>query len=141
MKTFFDEISFPTRKEFELIQIKDRVEESVVKSGITNGFVIVFSQHTTGAIRVNEYEKSLMADFENFFNLLAPKKAGYGHDLTNVDGRTNAHSHLQSLLMNSGESIPLRGGKMLLGTWKTIFFIEVDGPRPDRKVIIEVFGE
>ena len=76
MKTFFDEISFPTRKEFELIQIKDRVEESVVKSGITNGFVIVFSQHTTGAIRVNEYEKSLMADFENFFNLLAPKKAG-----------------------------------------------------------------
>ncbi len=141
MKTFFDEISFPTCKEFELIEIKDKVAESVRKSSIRNGFVIVFSQHTTGAIRVNEYEKSLMADFENFFNRLAPKQAGYGHDMTNVDDRINAHSHLQSMLMNSGESIPLKDGKMMLGTWQTIFFIEVDGPRPSRKVTIEVVGE
>ena len=73
------------------------------KSMVRNGSVTLFSQHTTGAIRVSEDEKSLLLDYKDFFEKLAPKKGAYGHNETNVDGRKNAHSHLQSMLLNSAE--------------------------------------
>lgn len=141
MRTIFDEIKVSSKKEFELIDITRQVKESIKRSGVKNGFVIVFSQHTTGAVKINEYEKSLMGDFHNLFEKIAPKDGDYAHNRTNVDGRINAHSHLQSMLSNSGEIIPLKGGEMMLGTWQTIFFIEFDGARPERKVIVEVVGE
>ncbi len=141
MKTVFEEIKLSTSKEFELIEITDRVKEAVTKSGIKNGLVLVFSQHTTGGVRISEYEKSLTIDIEAFFEKLAPKGGKYGHNITNVDDRINAHSHLQALLVNSGELMPLRDGKLVLGSWQTIFFVEVDGPRPERKVTVEIMGE
>ncbi|MCL5419485.1 MAG: secondary thiamine-phosphate synthase enzyme YjbQ [Candidatus Marsarchaeota archaeon] len=140
MNVFFDELKFPTSKEFEMVNITDRVRDSVAKSGIMDGMVLVFSPHTTGLVRISESEVSLMADYRKFFDMLAPKAGDYGHNRTNVDDRPNAHAHLQSMLVNSGEAIPLREGKLLLGTWQTIFFVELDGARPERKVTIEVLG-
>lgn len=141
MSNFFGEIKLSTTKGFELIGITDRVNECIKKSRIKNGVVVVFSPHTTCAIKINEYEKSLMGDFQEFFERLAPQKGAYRHNKTNVDGRSNAHSHLQSMVLNSSETIPLRDGQMLLGSWQTIFFVEIDGPRPERKVLVEVIGE
>lgn len=141
VKVFFDEIRLPSRKEFETIAITDRVDEAIKKSGVQNGNVTLFSQHTTASIRISEDEKSLETDYENFFEKLAPKAGTYGHNETNVDDRKNAHSHLQSMLLNSGETIPIKDGKMMLGTWQTIFFVELDGPRPERRVIVQVMGE
>ena len=141
MKVYFDEIRIGSKEGFETIPITDMVEQIVKKSMVRNGTVTLFSQHTTGSIRVSEDEKSLLLDYKNFFERLAPKKGAYGHNETNVDDRKNAHSHLQSMLLNSAETIPVKDGKMMLGTWQTIFFVELDGPRPERKVIVQVMGE
>lgn len=141
MKVFFDEIRFPSRKEFELVAITDRVRESVRKSGVRNGSVMVFSPHTTGSVRVSEDEEGLREDYQKFFEKVVPKKGNYMHNITNVDSRRNTHSHLQSLVLNSSETIPVKDGKMMLGTWQTIFFMELDGTRPERKVIVQVLGE
>ncbi len=140
MNTFFDEIKFPSTKEFELIDITERVRKSVKDSGIKDGFVIIFSPHTTGGVRISESEKGLMGDYTKFFEKIVPKNLEYAHNKTNVDDRPNAHSHLQSMLVNSSETILLRNGDLSLGTWQTIFFVELDGARPERKVMIEVVG-
>ena len=123
-----------------MIDISNKVVESVKKSGISNGIVIVFSTHTTGAIKINENEKNLIGDFDNMFEKLIPRNFDYEHNKTAIDNRPNAHSHLRSMLINSSETIPFKDGKMLLGTWQAIFFIELDGPRQNRKIIVEVIG-
>ncbi len=140
MKTFFDEIKLSSNKEFEPIDITKQVKECVKKSGITDGFVIVFSPHTTGGVRVCESERGLMHDYAEFFEKIAPRNADYMHNKTDIADRPNGYAHLQTLIVNSGEAIPLRNGEMLLGRWQTIFFVEFDGARPARKVIVEVVG-
>ncbi len=139
MKTFFDEICISTTKNYEIIDITDEVIELVGKSKIMDGLVTVFSAHTTGAIKINENEEKLMKDFDNMFEKLVPKNLNYEHNKCTIDNRPNAHSHLRSMLVNSSETIPYKNGKMLLGTWQTILFIELDGPR-NRKIIVEVIG-
>ncbi|MEM3839478.1 MAG: secondary thiamine-phosphate synthase enzyme YjbQ [Candidatus Micrarchaeaceae archaeon] len=141
MKIFFDELRFSSKKGFELIAITEGVKECVKKSGIKNGHAIVYTQHTTGSVRVSEDEISLHDDYAAFLDKLAPRSGSYKHDITNVDGRKNGHAHLQSMLLNSNETILIKDGKLLLGAWQTVFFIELDGPRPERKVIIQVVGE
>ncbi len=141
MKNFFDEVKLSSGKERELIDITDQVREAVMKSSVKDGIVVIFSQHTTGPVRISEYEPGLMGDYDNFFNKIAPKGDNYAHDTTNVDDRPNTHSHLQSITMNSSETIPIRNGEMMLGKWQTIFFVELDGPRAERKAIVQVIGE
>ena len=140
MNSFFDEIGFPTNKEFELIDITEKVRKAVSKSGMKNGIMLVFSQHTTGVVRISENEEGLMQDYKSLFERTVPKEGKYIHNKTNIDNRPNAHSHLQSMFLNSSETIPLKDGEMMLGKWQSIFFVEVDGPRPERKVVIEVVG-
>lgn len=141
MKSFFDEVKLSSGKELELIDITDQVGEIVRKSGVKEGLVVIFSQHTTGPVRIGEYEPGLLSDYDKFFGRIAPKGDNYTHDTTNVDGRPNTHSHLQSLTVNSSETIPVKNGEMMLGKWQTIFFVELDGPRPERKAIVQVIGE
>lgn len=141
MNIYFDELKFQSNSEFEMIPITGMVKECVKKSGVKNGAVTVFSQHTTGSVRVSESEESLLADYRAFFSKLVPKGAEYGHNRTNVDDRQNAHSHLQSMVLNSSETVPIKDGKLMLGTWQTIFFVELDGARAERKVILQVIGE
>ena len=141
MKIFFDEIKCPSTKDFEMIPITNKVNESIKKSGVKNGSVTVFSQHTTASVRVSEGEEGLLNDYQRFFEKIVPRKGEYSHNSTNVDGRKNAHAHLQSAILNSSETILIKDGKMMLGTWQTIFFIELDGARPERKVVVQVIGE
>ena len=90
---------------------------------------------------VVEREPQLERDMLTFLKRLVPRDGDYLHNLDPVDGRDNAHSHLIGLFMNSSETIPLAGGAMLLGEWQSIFFIELDGPRPRRRVELQVMGE
>lgn len=141
MPVVFSTIELSSRSHVELMDITSRVEKVVHSSKIKNGLVLVYSQHTTSAIRVNESEKNLLKDVEVFLSSLAPSGKKYGHDRDPVDGRKNAHSHLKSWILSSSETVPLQGGKLLLGNWQRIFFVELDGPRDSRKVIVEVVGE
>jgi thiamine phosphate synthase YjbQ (UPF0047 family) len=70
-----------------------------------------------------------------------PRDAGYGHNLNPVDGRDNAHAHLLGLFMNVSESIPIADGRRLLGGWQSIFFVEPDGPRDRRQLLLHLMGE
>jgi secondary thiamine-phosphate synthase enzyme len=133
-------ITVQTAKPIEIVDISTEVSEAVSSSGLDSGQVIVISQHTTASININEKEDRLLEDMETFLKRFAPRDGNYLHNLNPVDGRDNAHSHLLGLLMNASETIPFSKGKLLLGEWQSLFFIELDGPRKERKILLQISG-
>ena len=140
MLHFFQEIILNTTQEMEFVDLTKRAQDCVKKSGIQNGLLIVATQHTTTAVILNEKEEGLQKDMALFLGKLAAARQGYLHDRSPVDGRTNAHSHLQSLLLPSSQTVPLVDGEIKLGSWQSLFFVELDGPRSSRRVTVQVVG-
>ena len=104
---------------------------------IRDGVVNVFTRHSTSAIRINENERGLLADFEKALKDIVKEKDNYKHDF--IDN--NAASHIRAFLLGSSESIPIMDGRLNLGTWQSVFFIELDGPRTNRTVELTFIGE
>ena len=116
-----------SNKNFEIIDITSKINREIdIESGIAN----IFSKHSTSAIVVNENESGLLADLELMLSDLVSDKYSWQHD--RIDN--NAKSHLKSFLLSSSETIPISNGKLDLGTWQSVFFIELDGPRKNRAV-------
>lgn len=114
-------------KNFEIIDITSKINREIdIESGIAN----IFSKHSTSAIVVNENERGLLADLELMLSDLVSDKYSWQHD--RIDN--NAKSHLKSFLLSSSETTPISNGKLDLGTWQSVFFIELDGPRKNRTV-------
>lgn len=107
------------------------------ESNFTNGIVNMLTKHSTSAICVNENEMGLLADFEKVLKDMVKEKDGYRHDF--IDN--NAASHIRAFLLGSSESIPIVDGRLDLGTWQSIFFIELDGPRTNRTIDLTFIGE
>lgn len=116
-----------SNKNFEIIDITSMINQEI---DIENGIVNIFSKHSTSAIVVNENESGLLNDLEVMLSDLLSDKYSWQHD--RIDN--NAKSHLKSFLLSSSETIPISNGKMDLGTWQSVFFIELDGPRKNRIV-------
>ena len=121
-------IEIDTRERVEIIDITPSIEEFVRKSGIENGICLVYTLHTTTGLTVNEAERGLIKDMCRLMSSLIPEGAGYLHD--KID--SNAHAHLQALLLGNSVTIPVDAGRIILGTWQRILFIELDGPRRRR---------
>lgn len=132
-----------TAKTFSPIEIVDITEEilsALSASGLREGSLTVISRHTTAFITINEKEKHLLDDMITFLKRFAPRDGNYKHNIEPIDGRDNAHSHLLGLFMNASESIPFSGGKLLLGQWQSVFFVELDGPRLKREILLQFAG-
>lgn len=136
----------------QFIDITPTVQDYVERSGISQGFAVVFSKHTTAAIKINEHEPELLKDMEAFLSRLSPADATYFHNDFNVrtvnmeeDECPNGHSHCQHLLLSTSETVPIADGQLALGVYQRIFLVELDGPplRADRRprtVSVQVFG-
>ncbi len=130
----------------EFIDITDEVREILARSAIQEGTVVVFSRHTTAAIKINEDEPLLLHDMAHFLERTAPPEGNYRHNdffvrTANMtqDECPNGHAHCQHLLLGSSESIPVADGKLLLGRWQRVFLVELDRPR-EREVVVQVQG-
>lgn len=128
-------LNVKTQERVELVDITSKVKDAVHGSGIKNGIVSIFTRHSTSGVVINENEFGLVDDFKDALNSLVPD-GNYKHN--RIDN--NADSHIKAFLIGSGETIPLEGGSLGLGTWQSIFFLELDGPR-QRMVDVTVIGE
>lgn len=128
------EITFSTSKRQELVDINDKVQEIVSKSGVKDGICCVFCQHATSAIIINEnYDPNVCLDIIDALSKLIP--AGkWRHD--SVDN--NADAHIKAAIVGPSETVPIKDGKLQLGTWQSFMFLELDGPRNNRKVIVKI---
>jgi secondary thiamine-phosphate synthase enzyme len=134
-------IACQTNQPIDIIDITGEVRAALEETGLQRGTVTLLSRHTTACININEREERLQQDMVIYLKRLVPKDGDWLHNLETVDGRDNAHSHLLGLFMNSSETIPFSEGKLMLGEWQSIFFIELDGPRPKREVLVHIQGE
>jgi len=138
VKVVYDTVVLNTRSRVELHDVSHEVERVVAASGVKQGLVNVFSQHTTFALYLNENESNLKRDVLEFLEKLAPQREGYHHDT--IDPTANTFSHLRSILLSHVITLPIKDGKVVRGTWQSIIAAEFDGPRT-RKLFVQVLGE
>lgn len=122
-----------TTKRTELIDITDRVRAAVKERGIDEGLCVVSTRHTTCSIIINENERGLRSDILGMLEALVPQDKSYAHN--QID--SNADAHLRSVLLGNSAALPIEDGHLVLGTWQSIFFVELDGPR-NRTVNIKI---
>lgn len=137
MKFLTEYLWFNTSRKREYINITDKVEDAVKKSGIKEGMVLVSAMHITAAIYVNDAESGLIQDIEEWLQKLAPEGPDYHHHNT---GEVNGDAHLKSLLLHHQVICPITNGKLDLGPWQQIYYAEFDGKRR-KKVVIKVMGD
>jgi len=126
--------SFSTRGEIDFVDLTDKVQETVSKSGIRNGLVHVFAPHATGVLILTENDYALLNDIKAFLEEKVPKRRAYQHP-------SNAHSHLRSVLLPPDKTLPVIDGRVEFGTWQSLLFVETDVYPRKRTVIIQVMGE
>jgi secondary thiamine-phosphate synthase enzyme len=142
--------SFRTTGCGQFLDVTDDVVEVVGRSEVRSGMALVYSPHTTCSVLINERESGFLEDFTRVMDALVPLDGSYKHD--DLEARTenladdphdipNGWAHCrQSLLGNASQAIPIVDGRLLLGRWQRVFFVELDRAR-DRRVLIQVMGE
>jgi secondary thiamine-phosphate synthase enzyme len=137
--TFSETIRLDTRGFSDIIDITARVEAVLKASGIRDGIVTVSSIGSTASVTTIEYEPALVADFKAKLEQLIPSTEPSRHSET--WGDDNGFSHMRSSLMGPGVTIPVSGGRLVLGTWQQIVFIDHDNRPRHREVFVQLVGE
>ena len=120
-------------------EITDEVQDKIDKSGVRNGVVTIFVQHTSCSLTMMENAApAARRDVERFFEQLVPETADYEHD---DEGPDDMPSHIRMVLTRTSETIPIVDGKLQLGTWQGIFLFEHRRSPRRRKVSITIIGE
>jgi len=120
-------------------EITDEVQAKIDKSGVRNGVVTVFVQHTSCSLTMMENAApAARRDVERFFEELVPEDANYEHD---DEGPDDMPSHIRMVLTRTSESVPIVDGKIQLGTWQGIFLFEHRRAQHRRQVHLTIMGE
>ncbi|MEH2466712.1 secondary thiamine-phosphate synthase enzyme YjbQ [Nostoc sp.] len=138
-------IEIETEPKINIYNITPKIQDFLASTSIKNGQILVFSRHTTTALAINENKVRLLENIKMFLQKLAPESDRYLHNdlhLRDVpeDEPINAHSHLMAMMLTTSEIIPIVDGKLALGTWQSVLFFELDGPRK-RTVFVQISGE
>ncbi|KQC06117.1 MAG: secondary thiamine-phosphate synthase enzyme [Smithella sp. SDB] len=139
MTIITETISLSTKGYCDIINITPQVLSILAQSAVVNGLVTVFCPGSTGAITTIEYESGVLEDLKNALERIAPSNIPYKHDLRWGDG--NGFSHVRAALMKPSLSVPLVNGRLTLGTWQQIVFIDFDNRSRERELIVQVIGE
>lgn len=134
-----DTISLQTKGFSDILDISGPVTKIVKQSDIQNGLVTVFCTGSTGGITTIEYESGVINDLKRAIEKIAPSDIPYEHDRRWGDG--NGFSHVRAALMKPSLTIPLVEGKLVLGTWQQIVFIDFDNRGRDRNIVVQIMGE
>src|SRR3989338_4180952 len=137
MKSYTEHLWFNTSKRIEFVNITDKVEQAVKKSGIKEGIVLVNAMHITASVFINDEEPGLKQDYIEWLHKLVDTSKSYKHNLT---GEDNAYAHLMRTIMGRETVVAVTNGKLDFGPWEQIFYLELDGQRKKR-VLVKVIGE
>ncbi len=136
---FSETISFQTKGFTDIIDITQRVVTVLECSKIEDGLVTVFCTGSTGALTTIEYESGVLKDLQRALEKIVPSDIPYDHDRRWGDG--NGFSHVRAALMKPSLTVPVIKGKLTLGTWQQIVFIDFDNRGRTRNIIVQVMGE
>ncbi|MFP3143426.1 MAG: secondary thiamine-phosphate synthase enzyme YjbQ [Caldisphaera sp.] len=136
MKIEIKELELRTSDRIEIIDITDKIETIVKENYYNNGILILYVEHTTSAITINEFEPNLVNDLKKIIIDIFKPGGKWLHN--EIDD--NAHAHLASSFIGNSRTLLISSNRIVLGTWQRILFIELDGPRK-RMIKIVYLGE
>lgn len=134
-----EQLSLVSEGSFFNLNITDQVRAIVKETAVCEGSVLVFYQHTTGAILLVEHEAGMLVDFEETLEKIASTGADYKHHLRGYDA--NGAAHIRTALLTVSQTIPILNGDLLLGAYQEIIIIDFDPGQKTRSVIVQVTGE
>ena len=137
--TYQQQLSVATRGHGDMHDLTGEVAGIVASSGVQTGTVNVFNLGSTAAVGAIEFEPGLQQDLPAILDKLIPPSRNYGHEQAWHDG--NGHSHLQATLLGPSLTVPISGGKPLLGTWQQVFLLECDVRPRRRTLVVTVLGD
>ena len=128
-------INIKTRTRTEFVDITSEIQQVIDEAGIKDGICCLYIPHTTAGITINEgADPSVVSDIQRTLSKLIPNNLNYSH----MEG--NSDAHIKSTVVGASETVIIDDGKLLLGTWQSIFFCEFDGPR-HRRVLVKLIND
>jgi secondary thiamine-phosphate synthase enzyme len=132
-------INITTEGKCDIVDLTDKVADLVSQHNFVEGNVLVFAGGSTAGITTIEYEPGLLKDYPDFFDRMAPANINYEHDNTWHDG--NGHSHVRAAIQGASLTVPFTRGKLMLGTWQQIIFIDFDNRARRREITVQITGK
>jgi secondary thiamine-phosphate synthase enzyme len=139
MKAYRKELWFNINKRREFVNITPQIEECLKESGIKEGILLCNAMHITASVFINDDEKGLHSDFEQWLEGLAPEKP-YSRYRHNNTGEDNADAHLKRTVMGREAVVAISKGELDFGPWEQLFYGEFDGKRRKR-ILVKIIGE
>ncbi|MFC2142307.1 secondary thiamine-phosphate synthase enzyme YjbQ [Acidobacteriota bacterium] len=139
MKIINETMSLTTQGFNDMHDITRDVAQKLDEHELTNGIVTIFVPGSTGGLTTIEFEPGLEQDFAELMDRVAPHGVGYHHDARWGDG--NGFSHVRASLLGPSLSVPIADGRMTLGTWQQIVFVDFDNRSRSRSLMVQLMGE
>jgi secondary thiamine-phosphate synthase enzyme len=139
MKIITDSLSFSTSGFNDMHDITGEVSKKLSSHGLENGTVTVFVSGSTGGLTTIEYESGLVEDFTELMDRIIPQNKTYSHDARWGDG--NGFSHVRASLLGPSLTVPFSEGRLALGTWQQIVFVDFDNRSRSRTLTLQFMGE
>jgi len=139
MPIFTQTIELSTSGNADIRDITRQVAEAVSGSGLASGTVTVFCPSATSAVTTLEYESGCISDLQRLFDEIVDPARHYAHNARWGDG--NGHSHVRAALLGPSLTIPFVGGRLTLGTWQQIIYVDFDNRSRQRRLVAQVIGE
>ena len=139
MRIVTDSLSLSTQGYSDMHDITEDVSRRLIDHELSNGTVTIFVPGSTGGLTTIEYEPGLERDFSELMEKLMPSDVVYHHDARWGDG--NGFSHVRASLLGPSLTVPFKDGRMLLGTWQQIVFLDFNNRSRSRNLILQFMGE
>jgi secondary thiamine-phosphate synthase enzyme len=135
LRIFRQSLEFSTRGEIDFVELTEKAQAVVSESQVKSGLAHIFAPHATGIVIVTEDDGNLLEDIKKTLEELIPKRSQYYRH------PSNAHAHLRSILLSPDKTLPVINGRLALGTWQSLFYVETDVHPRQRTVIVQILGE
>jgi secondary thiamine-phosphate synthase enzyme len=132
-------LSLSTRGNADVHDITEQIAGAVAQSGLKGGVVTVFCPSSTSALTTIEYEPGCVSDLRRLFDEIVPPNRPYAHEAAWGDG--NGHSHMRAALLGPSLSVPFVGGRLTLGTWQQVIYVDFDVRPRRRELVVQIVGE
>ncbi|HEC22172.1 MAG TPA: YjbQ family protein [Chloroflexi bacterium] len=134
-----EHLELQTRGNADIHDITDGVTRLVGSSGLKDGIVTIFCPSSTSALTTIEFESGALADLRRLFDEIVDPNREYQHNLRWHDG--NGHSHVRAALLGPSLTVPFVSGRLTLGTWQQIIYIDFDVRPRQRRLVVQIMGE
>lgn len=132
-------IHLRTQGNADILDITDEVAAAVAATDLRDGTVTIFSPSATSALTTIEYESGCLSDLRRLFDEIVNPERHYAHNARWGDG--NGHSHVRAALLGPSLTVPFVDGRLTLGTWQQIIFVDFDARPRERELVTQVIGE